>query len=84
MRGRWRGCEGAPAHGKKSAATIGAMTRPTLSLIAAVARNRAIGKDNQLLVRLLMNDDLAQAALVETWLAIHATPQSPACVVPAV
>ena len=32
------------------------MTRPTLSLIAAVARNRAIGKDNQLLVRL--PDDL--------------------------
>ncbi len=27
------------------------MTRPTLSLIAAVARNRAIGRDNELLWR---------------------------------
>ena len=38
------------------AATIAAMNRPRLSLIAAVARNRAIGKDNALLVHL--PDDL--------------------------
>ena len=34
------------------AATIAAMTHPTLCLISAVARNGAIGKNNQLLVHL--------------------------------
>lgn len=39
-----------------------------------------VALDTDLLVRLLTNDDLAQAALVETWLAENATPQSPAYV----
>ena len=37
-----------------------------------------VALDTNLLVRLLTNDDLAQAALVETWLAENATQQSPA------
>ena len=39
-----------------------------------------VALDTNLLVRLLTNDDLAQAALVETWLAENATQQSPAYV----
>jgi predicted nucleic-acid-binding protein len=36
--------------------------------------------DTNLLVRLLTNDDMAQAARVEAWLVAHATPQLPAYV----
>ena len=39
-----------------------------------------IALDTNLLVRLLTNDDPRQAAKVETWLRVHATPQSPAYV----
>jgi predicted nucleic-acid-binding protein len=39
-----------------------------------------VALDTNLLVRLLTNDDLAQAALVEAWLSTRATPQSPAYV----
>ena len=36
--------------------------------------------DTNLLVRLLTNDDAAQAARVEAWLVANATPQAPAYV----
>lgn len=39
-----------------------------------------VALDTNLLVRLLTNDYLAQAALAETWLAANATPQAPAYV----
>ena len=39
------------ANRAKTAATIAAMNRPTLALIAAVARNGAIGRNNDLLWR---------------------------------
>lgn len=37
-----------------------------------------VALETNLLVRLLTNDDRAQAALVEAWLAANATSQSPA------
>ncbi len=37
-----------------------------------------VALDTNLLVRLLTNDDTAQAARVETWLVANATAQSPA------
>ncbi|MGK2898490.1 MAG: PIN domain-containing protein [Burkholderiaceae bacterium] len=39
-----------------------------------------VALDTNLLVRLLTNDDTAQAARVEAWLLAHATPQLPAYV----
>lgn len=39
-----------------------------------------VALDTNLLVRLLTNDDRAQAARVEAWLVAHATPQLPAYV----
>ena len=39
-----------------------------------------VALDTNLLVRLLTNDDIAQAARVEAWLVAHATPQEPAYV----
>ena len=39
-----------------------------------------IALDTNLLVRLLTNDDLRQAAKVEAWLKVNATPKTPAYV----
>jgi predicted nucleic acid-binding protein len=39
-----------------------------------------VALDTNLLVRLLTNDDMAQAARVEAWLVANATPQLPAYV----
>ena len=39
-----------------------------------------VALDTNLLVRLLTNDDIAQAARVEAWLVANATPQLPAYV----